>query len=343
MKKHFFIAFVCFISTSSFSQNSSAVVNPLNFFQNDSPLNVKLSMDVSKLLKTSLKPAYIPGTFACNVGDSSISEEIRIIARGKVRREICYMPPIKLNFHNPTSPKFYPLNSLKLVWPCTQNIVSDQLVIKEYLVYKIYNLLTDKSFRVRLLNLICEDEAGKKKTYSSHAFVIEDIKSVAKRNQCKELKNVRAMSETTDRNQMTLVALFQYMIGNTDWGVSVNHNTVLIQSKKDSLSLPFVIPYDFDYAGLVNAGYAVPNEGLDIENVRQRLYRGFPRTLEELNEVIRLFDKQKDQIYSLVNTCEPLSEKNKKEMISYFDEFYKIIGNKKQVQYIFIDQARYMY
>jgi hypothetical protein len=341
MKKYFFIAFACFINTSAFTQNSAAVINPVNFFQNDSAFDVKLTMDVGKLLKTSLKPEYIPSTFTCVVRDTIISEGIRIIARGKVRREICYMPPVKLNFHNPTSPRLYSLNSLKLVWPCSQNNTSDQLVIKEYLVYKIYNLLTDKSFRVRLLNLTCEDEKGKKKTYSSHGFFIEDIKAVAKRNECKELKNVKTQSETTDRDQMTIVAMFQYMIGNTDWGVSVNHNTVLIQPKKDSLSRPYVVPYDFDYAGLVNASYAVPNEGLEIEDVRQRLYRGFPRTLEELNEAIGLFSKQKDKIYSLVNTCEPLSEFNKKEMTKYFDAFYKIIENKKQVKYIFVDQARF--
>jgi len=342
MKKYFFIAFACFINTSSFSQGSSAVINPVNFFQNDTPLNVKLTMDVGKFLHTATKPEYVPSTFTCVLNDSSISEEIRIIARGNVRREMCYMPPIKLNFHNPTSPKFYPLNSLKLVCPCSQDNFSDQLVIKEYLVYKIYNLLTDRSFRVRLLNLTCEDAVGKKKTYSSHGFVIEDVKALAKRNECKELKNVRAHSESTDREQMTMVAVFQYMIGNTDWGVSVNHNTVLIQPKKDSLAMPYVIPYDFDYAGLVNAAYAVPNEGLDIQDVRQRLYRGFPRTLDELNGAILLFNNKKEKVYSLINACEPLNEKNKKEMIRYLDDFYKIINNKNQVKYIFIDQARIM-
>ena len=74
---------------------------------------------------------------------------------------------------------------------------------------------------------------------------------------------------------MTLVAIFQYMIGNTDFGVSANHNIILMQSAKDSTAKPIVVPYDFDYAGFVDAYYAVPNEGLPIENVRQRLYRGY--------------------------------------------------------------------
>jgi hypothetical protein len=39
---------------------------------------------------------------------------------------------------------------------------------------------------------------------------------------------------------------------------------------KDSTARPVVVPYDFDYAGIVDAYYAVPNEGLEIENVRQR-------------------------------------------------------------------------
>lgn len=124
--------------------------------------------------------------------------------------------------------------------------------------------------------------------------------------------------------------------------MSANHNTALIQSKKDSTSRPFVIPYDFDYSGLVDAEYAVPNEGLPIENVRQRLYRGYPRTKEELSDAIEIFNKQKDKIYSLITNCQLLTQRSKKDIIEYLDDFYKIIKNKSQVQYIFIDQARTM-
>jgi hypothetical protein len=300
-----------------------------------------LSLDFGKLIKTSSKPEYFPATFSCKMGDSTITEQIRVIARGHIRKEICYLPPVKLNFHNNTSPKLYPLNSLKMVCTCYENSNGDQLLLKEYLVYKMYNLITEKSFRVRLLNLTYED-VSKKKPYAGHAFLIESDKAMAKRNECTELKNTRSHAEYTNRNQMTIVAIFQYMIGNTDFGISVNHNIILIQPAKDSTARPIVVPYDFDYAGIVDAYYAVPNEGLDIENVRQRLYRGYARTEEELNEAIAIFNKQKEKLYSLVNNFDLVTEKNRKNIIDYLDGFYKTINNSSLVKTLFIQQARKM-
>src|SRR5678809_797783 len=196
---------------------SAQVIDPVKFFETTDVLQAKLSMDWGKLVRNSAKPEYYPATFSCQLGDSSISEQIRVIARGHIRKEVCFMPPVKLNFHNNSSPKLSSLNSLKMVCTCTENSNGDQLLLKEYLVYKIYNLITEKSFRVRLMNLVYEDVSPKKKPYTGHAFLIESDKAMAKRSDCIPLKNTRSHSEYTDRDQMTLVAIFQYMIGNTDF------------------------------------------------------------------------------------------------------------------------------
>jgi len=341
MKKYLAIAAIL-VHTSLVTPICAQVIDPVKFFENDSVLDAKLTWDIGKLIKNSMKPEYFPATFSCKIGDSTISEQIRVMARGHIRKEICYMPPLRLNFHNTTSPKFYPLNSLKLVVTCWQNSNGDQLLFKEYLVYKIYNLISDISFRVRLMNLIYEDTNPKKKPASSYAFLLESEKALAKRNECKELKNVRSHAEYTNRKQMTIVAIFEYMIGNTDFGISVNHNSILIQPANDSTARPIVVPYDFDYAGLVDAYYAVPNEGLEIENVRTRLYRGYTRTQDEVNEALEVFKKQKEKIYSLVNNFTLLTEKNRKNIIEYLDDFYKTINNSSKVKDIFIDQARKM-
>jgi hypothetical protein len=340
MKKYLTIGVILF-HASLVTPIYAQVIEPGKFFEDDAALEARLSLDFGKLIKTSSKPEYFPATFSCKMGDSTITEQIRVIARGHIRKEICYLPPVKLNFHNNTSPKLYPLNSLKMVCTCYENSNGDQLLLKEYLVYKMYNLITEKSFRVRLLNLTYED-VSKKKPYAGHAFLIESDKAMAKRNECTELKNTRSHAEYTNRNQMTIVAIFQYMIGNTDFGISVNHNIILIQPAKDSTARPIVVPYDFDYAGIVDAYYAVPNEGLDIENVRQRLYRGYARTEEELNEAIAIFNKQKEKLYSLVNNFDLVTEKNRKNIIDYLDGFYKTINNSSLVKTLFIQQARKM-
>lgn len=341
MRKLFFTIIVSsFVATSLLAQKQTPAIDKVKFFTDETVLNAVLAMDINKLLNGKSKPTYLPATFTCKPGDSSITEQIRIIARGKMRREICYMPPLKLDFHNNTSPKLYTLNSLKLVSACKPNDIHDQLLLKEYLVYKIYNLITEKSFRVRLLKLVYEDSRGKKKPISQHAFFIEDTKDLAKRNNCKEIKNIKMYGQDTDRKQFTIFAIFEYMIGNTDWGVSANHNTQLIFSRKDSTARPFVIPYDFDYSGMVDADYAVPDEKLEISNVRQRLYRGFPRNMPELEEAIAIFRGQKEKIYSLIRNFELLTSRNRENIIDYLDDFYKTINNSREVKSVFIDNAR---
>jgi hypothetical protein len=195
------------------------------------------------------------------------------------------------------------------------------------------------SFRVRLLNLNFIDSAGKKKPIAEHAFLTEDIKDMAKRNGCRNWKNRKLSAAEADRRQMTMMGIFEYMIGNTDWGVAVNHNTRYIISRKDSLARPYVVPYDFDYSGFVNTPYAIPDEKLGIENVRQRLYRGLPRTMEELNEVLDIYKKQKENIYSLIEKFDLLNTKSKKEIISYLDDFYDQINKPQKVKEIFIQNA----
>ena len=146
--------------------------------------------------------------------------------------------------------------------------------------------------------------------------------------------------EVTDRSQMTIAALFEYMIGNTDWSVAAGHNFKLIQPRDDNYARPFAVPYDFDYSGLVNAEYAVPDQWLNIENVQQRMYRGFPRSMDELNDALGIFKQQKENIYALINNFSLLTSSSKKEMISYLEEFYKIIDNPNLVKSKFSDNAR---
>ncbi len=333
------LAISCF-SAKPFAQSGLPSIDRVKFFKNDSTIIATLSMDISKLLNTKSKPVYYPATFSCKIYDTDVTEKIRVIARGVMRRQICYMPPLKLDFHTDSLSPLYKLNSLKLVSSCNPNSAYDQLLLKEYLIYKIYNLITDKSLNVRLLNLSYEDSRGKKKTDLQHAFLIEDVKELAKRNDCRSLKDLKLNGQNTDRKQFTIFSVFEYMIGNTDWGVSVNHNTTLIALKKDSSARPFVVPFDFDYSGLVDAEYAVPNEGLEIENVRQRVYRGYPRTIEELQEVFAIYNQQKENIYSLVNNFQLLTVKNRKAITDYLDGFYKTINDSRQIKSVFIDNAR---
>ena len=316
-------------------------VDKVGFFSDTSILDATISTNLPKLIRQKKEGFQFTGTFTTTLPNSSvINEPVLLEIRGHMRKDYCYLPPLRVNFKYEKSSPLSPLGSIKLVSQCKTSDIDDQYLLKEFLVYKIYNLLTDMSFRVRLINLSLTDSSGKKKTITEHAFLMEDIKDLAKRNQCRDWKNNNFYQEDADRRQMTLVAIFEYMIGNTDWGIPASHNTRLIVSKIDSLKRPFVVPYDFDYSGFVNTDYAVPDEKLGIENVRERLYRGFPRTMEELNEVLAIFKKQKEKIYAVINNFNLLTTKSKKDMINYLDDFFYMINQPEMVQNVFIRNAR---
>jgi len=335
---------VLFFLVSSFqvAYSQSPSIDRAQFFNDTSVINATIIANTGKLFGHDRKKGFrMPASFITKLADStSVNDQIFIDVRGNVRRQICYIPPLRLIFNNNKSSTLHSLKSLKLVNQCKLSRDNEQYLLKEFIIYKIYNLLTEMSFRARLLNVNFQDSSGKKKTVTEHAFLLEDIKEMAKRNGCSVWGKGRLNTESTNRKQMTMVAIFEYMIGNTDWAVSVEHNIKLVLSKKDSLARPYAVAYDFDYSGLVNTDYSVPDEKLEIENVRQRVYRGFPRTMPEINEVLDIFKQQKEKIYGLINHFDLLTSYSKRDMIDYLDDFYKTINNPSDVRSVFIDNAR---
>lgn len=326
---------------TSASVDTTPLVKRSLFFDDERPVEISLVSNFRLLQKERKRGVYQGASVTLKLPDKeSVTESIQLAARGEYRRENCTMPSIMLDFKNPTAPRLSNLKRVKLVSPCSPNSQSEQLVFIEYLIYKMYNLFTDMSFKVRLAKVDFRDAANKIKPYSHYGFIIEDVDDMAKRNECREIGGSMYLTEYTNREQMTVVALFQYMVGNTDWSVPNYHNIKLIRPRSDSTSLPYVVPYDFDYTGLVNAEYAIPHESLGIESVRDRLYRGFPRSLEELEKATELFKVRKAAVYDLVRNFSYLKERQRGIMIGYLDQFYDIIQSRRGIDYHFIQGAR---
>lgn len=323
----------------------TGLIDKEKFFTDTAILPVTIIAPMNKILGNSnpKNTTVYPARFLCKLPDSTaVDEPAQLEIRGHLRREVCYIPPLWINFIKEDSIKFpfSSLKKLKLVNGCIANKSYNQWVLMEYLVYKIYNLLTDKSFRVRLLDVTYIDSNAKKKPIRTYSFLLEDVKDLAKRHNCREYTTGRTKTETTDRKQMTMVALFEYMIGNTDWSVTVRHNIKTIIPKDDSTARPIAVPYDFDYSGLVNTIYAIPDPEFPIKSVTERLYRGYPRTMEELNEALEIFNRQKDSIYALIKNFELLSKENKKNMIIFLDQFYSQVKDPGDIKFNFISNAR---
>lgn len=338
MKKIFYFIGLLF-SFPVFSQQ----VDKVKFFQEESIVEATLEMDIRDLLAKKQKERFLPAMLTMNFADGSkVSQKIEASVRGNFRRETCYMPGLKLNFRKDSTGPLARFKELKLSNGCNTGEEAGQLVIKEYLVYKIYNLLTDMSLRVRLMKMNFKDVAGKRKPYTQFAFMIEDVDDMAKRNGMVEIEGVPYNTELTNRNQMTLVTLFEYLIGNTDWSVPSYHNIKLIGPKDNNNVRPYVVAYDFDICGFVDPPYATIDEQLQsqISTVRERLNRGFPRTMEELKEVIKIFNDKKEPIMNLVKSNEYLTPKVKASTVSYIEDFYKIINDDRDVKRIFVEGGR---
>ena len=335
----------CIILTLIFShQVTLAQSKPINrqmFFLDDNVIEVTFTTDIKKLRTEKKVPTWQPANITMKFSDTSvISEQIKVQPRGIYRKANCDIASLMLDFKTVTSPKLSPLKKLKLVGGCSSSKADEELLLKEYLVYRIYNFISVMSFKVRLLHINYKDSKEKAKPYSQYAFLIEDMKELAERNNCVEKKKIVYGLDAANRQQFNLVCLFQYMIGNTDWSVRQYHNIKLMVPKNDTMATPYVVAYDFDYAGLVNAPYAIPNEGLGITSVTERLYRGFIRSMEELEANISIFKEKKEAIIFYLNNFALLSGKIKKDMIRYLEEFYETIDNKKLIKSVFITGAR---
>lgn len=325
------------------TQNDTIYKAP-NLFESDSILELSITSSLKNLVKdVGDKNKYHRGRLSYHLGDSIVSMIVDLKTRGNFRknRSICSFPPIKIKFNKSQSSYtlFHGYKSLKMVTHC-QNKSSryEQMLIQEYLIYKAYNLFTPESFNVRLARINYKDGKGEMKPLTKFGFFIEDFEKMAERNGKISRYDKKVHQDHTLINKITKLAVFQYLVGNTDWGVPTLHNIKLIA--KTPTSRPICIPYDFDWASLVNAPYAIPQEKLNISSIHERLYRGYKRTPKDLEYIFREFRMKKEALYKLYTDCSHLSDKEKERVLNYFDEFYEIIDNPKRVKEEFIDSAR---
>ena len=257
------------------------------------------------------------------------SLDVLLKVRGNFRRKYCSFPPLKLkpiDTHLVKHPFFGTHGKLKLVTHCrAKSEAYEQFILQEYLVYRIYNIITDQSYRVRLVDITYMDTSGKLDTLNYYGFFIESTKMMLSRLQMTEVEVLRVPQHQIDRFTMGQVAVFQYFIANTDWSTSALHNIRLMRT--DPFTPPIAVPYDFDWAGIINTPYAKPQPQVEIRDVRQRVYRGFCRTDEEFQAIFDVFNEKRDEIYNLYTQADFLTNKKRNAILKYIDRFYEIIND----------------
>jgi hypothetical protein len=319
-------------------ENNSSTTELEPLFTSSEPLELTIISDFRSLLanKDEEDPEYYPAELILNGPDTSgLTFEMKIKARGISRRnfDFCTFPPILLNFKKKETKEtvFEGQNKVKLVTFCKDMNSFEDYVLKEYLTYKFFNILTDTSLQVRLALITYQNMNNEKVLAERFGFLIEDIDHMARRVGGKEIDLLLPNHDLCEPVSLDRFMIFQYFIGNTDWWIArpALHNVKLISVNS---SPPIPIPYDFDYCGLVNTNYATPEDNLPIRSVTQRYFRGFCRRPGTYEKTIQVYLDRKEQIYRLAREFPYLSDGPRKVMIKYIDQFYDIITDPKQVR-----------
>jgi hypothetical protein len=302
-------------------------------FTNDEILNLSLRFDITTYKRKKPKEEYMPALLTYHINDKdSVNKEIRLMSRGEMRNGYCDFPPIRLNFKKAgfEQSDLKQIGKIKMVTHCQYG--NEQYLFKEYLIYKLFNVMTDISFKVRLIKIEYINTTKKSKPINTYAFFIEPMELLTARTNSVEVTSTNLTQKHITPETMDRLAIFNYMIGNTDWSVPNQHNCKIVSKLEvNNSGLGIVIPYDFDYSGLVNADYAVPYEKLGLSSVRERRYVGICRTEDAFINALREFKEKKDEFYKIINEFPLLDKRNRAEMIGYLDSFYRRFDNKNSV------------
>src|SRR5690606_7929514 len=134
-------------------------------FADDEPLVVELALDFETLCRgagrrreCAREPAELK--LRSRDGNEKIVA-VTVQARGRWRNESdhCSVPPLFVFFEDDTAgTPFADQTMLPLTTHCRERPAAyEQYVLKEYLAYRIYNTVADKSLRVRLARVTYKD------------------------------------------------------------------------------------------------------------------------------------------------------------------------------------------
>jgi hypothetical protein len=281
-----------------------------------------------------------PGTLQVP-GDGGVQPiPVQVGARGHARRDprVCSVVPIRLDFakQDLAGTVFEGQRDLKLVTHCENNSDGEQHVLTEYLTYRMFNLFTPRSFRARLVKVTYVDPKRDKAPVPRYGILLENDEDLARRLEGRLYAVPNRLFNFMEPESLMLMTLLQYMIGNTDFSIMALHNVKLVQIKNLTL---YPVSYDFDYSGLVNTGYGAVDKRLNLSSVRERLYRGPCRTMQEIAPFIEKVTAKKDEALALIEQIPDMKRERRADARDYLSEFFSIAASPSRSKRAFVDSC----
>ena len=298
-------------------------------YRPDTLLEVVLQCDWDSLMAIRKTEKEIEGKFFFPGRSGEMEElEVGISVRGKFRRRVCEFPPIRLEFSKKELRKknLLPLDNLKLVTHCIDDSLSQERMAREYLIYRMYQLLSPWSLRAQLAEVKYIDIDRSRQSHSAYGILLEDDLMLAERTGVERTDTLGLAPADFYEDMEAVHALFQYLIGNTDWDLFMSRNMHLLQDKQTGRYI--IVPYDFDFSGFVNASYAIPNPDYKLKTLRQRAYLGKAAPSESARDKVLA---QKSAMLTLIKKSPFLSPAAKSDCVMYLNSGFRDIKNNKIV------------
>ncbi len=309
-------------------------------FASDKLLNLTMTADFTPLTRADAdERPTVRGSLAMAGGGEALAVDLQ--PRGITRRakDVCQFPPLRVRFASPpgSASEFAGQKQLKLVTHCRGSENFNQYTLLEYAAYRLYADLTPNSMRTRLAQIDYVDGRGKLMA-RRFGFFIEDADDAAARNGMREAKlGTRFPVTRLAPEDSARFALFQYMIGNLDWAMQAGppgddccHNSKPVGVGGSAAAAIVPVPYDFDFAGMVNAPYATPPFGVPVSNVRQRRYRGLCRHNAQAKALLPAFRAQQARLAGIFAGIPGLDRSSQAKALDYLAGFYGDIATDQQ-------------
>jgi hypothetical protein len=292
----------------------------------------ELAIDIAELLSRRLSNERVPATVTFRGHDiPEESWDATVNVRGNFRRMRCDFPPLRLNFVKKDLRQMDMMthNNIKIVTPCYHDKRSENYVLAEYIVYEMYQTLTEQSFRVALTPIHYRD-IRKQKSFSTYAFFIEDEDDMLERLDGEACDDCYSYPlDSFRREDLALLGLFQYFIGNMDWSTATLRNLKMMRSRHDGKYM--LIPYDFDFTGFVNAHYVPIPQHLGIANVRERVYLGFNHDRATLEKALDILRARRADMERHITECPYLDKSAQRDLLKYVQSFFRKMSGKNAV------------
>ena len=315
----------------------AAAAQPKPLFASDDTIHIAIQGPMTSFFRNR-SDAVRPGTLTVGTETLPINLSVRGITRRE--RDVCDFPPLKVEFTRPppVTSLFAGQKKLKLVTHCRANASFQQYLLLEYSAYRMYQQLTPLGLRARLADIDYRGEDGKPFVQRA-GFFLEDVSNAAKRNGLKEIHgpSMVPLSAINPRDGARY-ALFQHMLGNHDWSMRAGptgseccHNAKLIGGAGLANGTVVPIPYDFDFSGFVDPPYATPPAELQIDNVRQRKFRGYCIHNPQTAVAAAQMRAARPQLLAALASTPGLDAKTLNRAQTYLDGFFKDVASDASV------------